>query len=139
MVIRLSFSPISTNSIRSERPVMMPGRISGNKTSRRNSALPGKLTRSRASAAGNPSPMEIAIAASATSRLFSTESHNGVSCASCRYQSSVRLRGGKPPTPPPLNEYTINTTIGRYKNANTSVACTASQPARSCPVELKLM
>src|SRR5439155_855908 len=95
---------ISRNSINKDNPVMIPGRIKGSSTSRRNKALPGKLARSSARAAGIPSASAIATAANATNRLFRTEFHIASSVKSSRYQSRVKSRGGKPPTPEPLNE-----------------------------------
>ena len=49
----------------------------------------------------------------ATIKLFSTEVQIAPSPKSWRYQSSVRRRGGKPPTPSRLKEYTMSTMIGR--------------------------
>ena len=72
------------------RWIEIPGKINGSRTSLRNNALPGNCARSSARAAGTPNVSEIAIAASATSRLLSTESQMGASAKSMRYQSSVR-------------------------------------------------
>ena len=71
-------------------------------TRRRNRAFPGKLARSNASAAGIPKSKAISIAAAATCKLFRTESQSAASLNKMRYQLRVRLRGGKPPTPCPL-------------------------------------
>ena len=48
------FVPITLNNMSSESPVIIPGRISGRSTNRRNTALPGNCARSSASAAGTP-------------------------------------------------------------------------------------
>ena len=80
------------------------GKIKGSSTNLRNSALPGKFVRSSARAAGIPNPSAIVTAANATKRLFSTDSQIASSANNVRYQSSVKLRGGNPPTPAPLNE-----------------------------------
>ena len=96
--------PAKTTNINKDRPVMMPGRTSGSSTRRRNRDLPGKLARSRASAARRPRVSERTTAPRATRRLFSTESQMGPSAKSWRYQSSVKCLGGKPPTPVSLKE-----------------------------------
>ena len=103
-VSKLSCTPAKTANIKRERPVMMPGRIKGRSTRRRNRTFPGKLARSRASAASRPSIRESATPPVATSKLFRTESHTEESAKSCVYQLSVRWRGGKPPTPSRLKE-----------------------------------
>src|ERR1051326_489300 len=73
-----------------ESPVMMPGRMSGRRTRRRKSDLPGKSLRSRASAASKPRVRESATAPAATIRLLKTESQMAESEKSWRYQSSVK-------------------------------------------------
>src|ERR1700682_3602749 len=103
-VNRLSCIPEKTANISSERPVIIPGRISGSKTSRRKSALPGNEERSSASAASKPRAKESTTAETATIRLFRTVSQIAESAKSWRYQSRVRLRGGNPPTPSRLKE-----------------------------------
>jgi len=112
-VNRLSFIPAKTANISSERPVMMPGSISGSSTSRRNSALPGKRARSSASAASKPSVSESTTLPAATSKLLTTASQMAESENSWRYHSIVKCRGGKPPTPSRLKEYKTRTTIGK--------------------------
>ncbi len=71
--------PATLNSMSKERPVMIPGRISGSKTRRRNKTFPGNCARSRARAAGTPKVSEMSIAAKATCRLLNTESQMGAS------------------------------------------------------------
>ncbi len=103
-VSRLSCIPAKTANMSSESPVMMPGRISGSRTRRRKWALPGKLARSSASAANRPRVSDSATLAAATMRLFTTDSQIAESLNSWRYQSRVKWRGGKPPTPSRLKE-----------------------------------
>ena len=103
-VNRLSCIPAKTANVSKDKPVMMPGRISGSRTSRRNRALPGKLARSSASAAKRPRVSDSATLAAATIKLLTTESQIAESAKSCRYQANVKWPGGKPPTPSRLKE-----------------------------------
>ena len=83
---------------------MMPGRMSGRRTRRRKRDLPGKSARSRARAARRPSVRLRATLAAATIRELRTASQMAESEKSWLYQSRVRWRGGKPPTPSRLKE-----------------------------------
>ena len=103
-VTRLSCNPAKTANINRERPVMIPGRINGRRTSRRKMGLPGKVARSRARAASSPRVSERTTAPAATSKLFRTESQMAASLKRRRYQARVSCFGGKPPTPSRLKE-----------------------------------
>ena len=74
---------------------MMPGRISGSSTSRRNAVFPGKLERSSTNAPGTPTTRAIATASSASLRLASAASSMPRSCASAPNHLSVPNRSGQ--------------------------------------------
>lgn len=58
--------PTRLNRFSIEMPVMMPGSVIGNSSSRRNTVLPGKRSRSRAMAAGTPTSSVRQVAPVAT-------------------------------------------------------------------------
>jgi hypothetical protein len=83
---------------------MIPGRINGRSTNRRNKALPGNCARSSARAAGTPNVSEITIAVSATCRLLSTDSQMARQQTAFDTSPASDDAAGIRPLPRPLNE-----------------------------------
>jgi len=79
----------------------MPGRIKGKRTSG-GRELSGKVARSERERSEQPRSARVPRCA-ATIRLFTTASRWDIG-EKVAYQSSVRCRGGKPPTPSRLKE-----------------------------------
>ena len=67
-------------NVSSETPVMIPGRMSGRSTSRRNAVFPGNSWRSSTKAPGTPITSAIATANSASLRLARADSSIPRSC-----------------------------------------------------------
>ena len=96
--------PRLRNSVSIEMPVMMPGKAMGSSTSLRNTALPGKASRSSAKAAGTPMASVRAVEAVATISELAAASMSWSFSARRRYHSSVSPSIGQESEREALNE-----------------------------------
>ena len=99
-------------NVRSETPVMIPGRMSGSSTRRWNSVLPGKSCRSSRNAPGTPTASEMSTASTASLRLATTAATIPRSCHRTLYQDNVPSLSGQAMMRESWNEYRTTTRSG---------------------------